>query len=398
MSTENSTRRARPADRRRQLIAHAVTLFAERGYAHVSLADIARAAGVTAPALYRHFPDKQSLLAASVMTGIDDLQACTDHAVHNGHGTGGAATADLIGALSALGARRPDAISLWRNVRPHLSDEQNRQVVVRTQQIVHDWSVLVTGITHESDRAGTDLAWAILSVAGSLAVHTTRLPAGRAAAELETLINRLLALHPDRAQPLPVVPPTSAGPPTRRDEILDAAARLFAERGYSGVGVDEIGAAVGITGPSVYKHFSSKLAVLLAVGQRGAARLEAGVLAAYARASEPADLLAALVDSYVSVITSTPDLSVAFDNSYALAGQLTASDLNDAQRRYVSRWIDLLRQTDDALDRPRAAVAVHAALSIVNDAVRLGRGTSRDDFGPRMALLMTGVLGVSAPD
>src|SRR5205823_3106139 len=34
----------------------------------------------------------------------------------------------------------------------------------------------------------------------------------------------------------------------RRDEILDAAARLFAERGYHGVTIDDIGAAVGMTG------------------------------------------------------------------------------------------------------------------------------------------------------
>ena len=45
---------------------------------------------------------------------------------------------------------------------------------------------------------------------------------------------------------------------TRREEILDAAARLFAERGYHGVSIDDIGAAVGMSGPGFYRHFAGK--------------------------------------------------------------------------------------------------------------------------------------------
>ena len=40
------------------------------------------------------------------------------------------------------------------------------------------------------------------------------------------------------------------------------AARLFAERGFHGVSVGDIGKAVGVSGPALYKHFDSKDAVL----------------------------------------------------------------------------------------------------------------------------------------
>ncbi|MBB1244823.1 TetR/AcrR family transcriptional regulator [Streptomyces durbertensis] len=53
-----------------------------------------------------------------------------------------------------------------------------------------------------------------------------------------------------------------AGGGTRREQILREAARLFAERGFHGVGVDEIGAAVGISGPGLYRHFAGKDAML----------------------------------------------------------------------------------------------------------------------------------------
>ena len=48
----------------------------------------------------------------------------------------------------------------------------------------------------------------------------------------------------------------------RRQQILDIAADLFAQRGFHGVSVADLGAACGISGPALYKHFPSKDAVL----------------------------------------------------------------------------------------------------------------------------------------
>ena len=48
----------------------------------------------------------------------------------------------------------------------------------------------------------------------------------------------------------------------RREQILATAAELFAARGFHGVSVADIGAACGISGPALYKHFASKDAVL----------------------------------------------------------------------------------------------------------------------------------------
>ena len=45
---------------------------------------------------------------------------------------------------------------------------------------------------------------------------------------------------------------------SRREQILGTAAELFAKRGFHGVSVADLGAAVGISGPALYKHFPSK--------------------------------------------------------------------------------------------------------------------------------------------
>ena len=51
----------------------------------------------------------------------------------------------------------------------------------------------------------------------------------------------------------------------RQTSLLREAARLFADRGYAGVSLEELGAAVGISGPAVYRHFAGKQALLGAI-------------------------------------------------------------------------------------------------------------------------------------
>ena len=54
----------------------------------------------------------------------------------------------------------------------------------------------------------------------------------------------------------------AAAKPSRRAQILAAAAERFARYGFHGVSIDDIGAAVGISGPALYRHFRSKEAML----------------------------------------------------------------------------------------------------------------------------------------
>ena len=51
-------------------------------------------------------------------------------------------------------------------------------------------------------------------------------------------------------------------PKDRKARIALAAAELFCERGYHGVGIDDIAAVVGISGPAIYNHFPNKYAML----------------------------------------------------------------------------------------------------------------------------------------
>ncbi|MEV6324236.1 TetR family transcriptional regulator [Nocardia sp. NPDC051787] len=84
-------------------------------------------------------------------------------------------------------------------------------------------------------------------------------------------------------------------PKDRKVQIIRAAARAFSERGYYPVGVDEIAAEVGISGPALYRHFTNKYALLVAAAEEGARHLLTVARAADDVRLDPAQRLDALI-------------------------------------------------------------------------------------------------------
>ena len=68
------------AQRREQLLDRAAELFARSGYARATTAQLAKAAGVTEPIIYRHFSSKRDLFVALIeRTGDETLDDWKDH-------------------------------------------------------------------------------------------------------------------------------------------------------------------------------------------------------------------------------------------------------------------------------------------------------------------------------
>ena len=66
------------AERREQLLDCAAELFSQRGYARATTSELARAAGVTEPIIYRHFKSKKDLFIALIeRTGAETLDRWT---------------------------------------------------------------------------------------------------------------------------------------------------------------------------------------------------------------------------------------------------------------------------------------------------------------------------------
>jgi AcrR family transcriptional regulator len=174
--------------------------------------------------------------------------------------------------------------------------------------------------------------------------------------------------------------------PSRRDEILRAAAQLFAERGSRAVGVDDIGAAVGVTGPAIYRHFASKDAMLAEMLLRISERLLAGGRERVAAVGDddPAAQLRALIAFHVDFALDNPALITVQDRDLGSLPDADAAQVRRLQRRYVEEWVTVLARLRPGVDATTCRARAHAVFGLINStphsAGRLGR--------PAMAALL----------
>ncbi|AXG77984.1 SACE_7040 family transcriptional regulator [Streptomyces paludis] len=176
--------------------------------------------------------------------------------------------------------------------------------------------------------------------------------------------------------------------PTRREQILKQAARLFAERGFHGVGVDEIGAAVGISGPGLYRHFPGKEAMLaeLLVGissrlldggrlrvREAAAVASAASAGADGAAGDPSALLASLIDGHIDFALDDRPLITLHDRELDRLRESDRKLVRQFQRQYVELWVTVVRELYPRVPETVARGAVHAVFGLLNSTPRLGR-------------------------
>lgn len=99
--------------------------------------------------------------------------------------------------------------------------------------------------------------------------------------------------------------------PTRSDNrlplVLDAAARIFCQRGYQGTTVREVVAAADMLPGSLYYHFASKEDLLVAVYAEGVRRISAAVDAAVANRSDPWQRLEAACVAHLEALLEDSD-------------------------------------------------------------------------------------------
>src|SRR6185437_2523072 len=83
---QTNSRRLTAEQRRQQLVAVALELFAQRGYRATTMDDVAEAAGVTKPLLYQHFSSKRALYLELVDSVAQDLLAAINEATSTADG------------------------------------------------------------------------------------------------------------------------------------------------------------------------------------------------------------------------------------------------------------------------------------------------------------------------
>jgi len=374
--SEPPTRRGR--DRADEILRVSMRLFRERGYHAVGIDEIGAAVGITGPALYRHFPSKEALLVAAAWDSIARVQLALEKASRS-KGDARQRLAAVIRSMIHTTYDDRDLISVYiREVR-HIGGDQRALVSERQRRNNEYWLRAVDDcFPGLSPRTSLFMVQSLGGLAISLVIGKQGLTRDR----LETLLTETAmaalaggapeALTATRAahSDAPVSTEADAAPGTgrssRREVILLAAIPLFSERGYGGVGVDEIGAAAGIAGPGVYRHWRNKEEILVAAFNRWQQLASAGINRALSTNAVPTQALGALVSEYVQLVVDDPALTVLhLSDSHALPEEQQLVWRRE-QQALVDDWTGVLRQARPDLPAAEARVMVNGAMGLVH--------------------------------
>jgi AcrR family transcriptional regulator len=182
--------------------------------------------------------------------------------------------------------------------------------------------------------------------------------------------------------------------PDRKSRILEVAADLVSRKGFHAVSIADIGAAAGITGSGVYRHFDSKSALLVALFDRVIDELlrdEQQILGTTTDLGRALDLLIA---GQVEFVVGDRQLAQVYHNEINNLPEEDRRRLRRKQRLYLEEWVHLVNELREDLNDADARTVVHAAIGAIQSPLFHGIGLAED----RLRTLLTGaaraVLGV----
>lgn len=179
--------------------------------------------------------------------------------------------------------------------------------------------------------------------------------------------------------------------PRRRQRILSAAAELVAERGYQQVGMADIGAAAGITGSAIYRHFDGKSAVLVAMFDHVIDDLsrEAGEIVS--AGGDALVILRGLIATQVRFVLRDRTLAQVYHNEVANLPEEDRHRLRRKQRLYIEEWVHVLAQLRPDAGDATVRALVHASVGAIQSVLFYQSGLADD----QLAALMSSVAEAS---
>ena len=188
---------------------------------------------------------------------------------------------------------------------------------------------------------------------------------------------------PGPTAPGPTAPRTTArsrAKADRRATLLAEAARLFARSGFDGVSMEDLGAAAGISGPAVYRHFASKQAVLAALLVAAALR--------------------GLVAFHTAFALAQPDVIRVQDRDLDALAEADRRTVRGLQRAYVEAWVAVLARLDPDAPVGELRLRTQAMFGLLNSTPysAQGHGARGVPRGRVRALLETMALAALGHD
>jgi AcrR family transcriptional regulator len=177
--------------------------------------------------------------------------------------------------------------------------------------------------------------------------------------------------------------------PKRDRQILAAAQRLFYERGFHAVGMDELGTRAGVTGPAIYRHFSGKDEILGTLFDEGVDALLRYVNAAEQPKDDPRAELEYLARAHADFVLAHEELATILVRDSSALAPASRRRYQRRQRPYIARWTACLSELHPERTEDEITTVVFASLSTLTS---VGSWPAAAKRAPNVAELLAGVV------
>lgn len=183
----------------------------------------------------------------------------------------------------------------------------------------------------------------------------------------------------------------------RQKEFIKAAARLFSARGYHAVGINEIGAELGLSGPAIYNHYSSKEALLVAVMDDAITSQLESTRDLVSSLSDPHDTLAAIIDHHLAFAFDQYDNITTWHTEFRNLPEADSQRLRYLQRLYDDEWVRTVAKLRPELSNDAIRAMCTGAIALLQSAAEFHSALPREELVPLLAKMASDALLGGAP-
>jgi AcrR family transcriptional regulator len=178
----------------------------------------------------------------------------------------------------------------------------------------------------------------------------------------------------------------------RRDAIVAAASDLFRERGFRATSLDDIGAVAGVSGPAIYRYFSSKHDLLSTLIEEAAITWRATVDEVLDADGPPLVTLERLIDAAVALQLKNGNLRGVFYQEFRSLDDDARRRLARTDRVTTAEWVQLLCEVRPGLSDEEARAAVLMVDGLLRSVSTLNTSVGRDRLARVMKDMALGAL------
>ncbi|MBK7319694.1 MAG: TetR family transcriptional regulator [Anaerolineales bacterium] len=153
-----------------------------------------------------------------------------------------------------------------------------------------------------------------------------------------------------------------------RDDILDAAAQVFRQKGFHGASMSDIASALDVQKASLYHHVKSKQEILLALLDRALIMLTDHIASIAAQAVPADQKLRQMIRGYLSALSENTDLTAVLLFEHRSLDKKSHSRHVPQRDTFEALWRDVINEgvKSKVFDLKDTGLAVRALMGVMN--------------------------------